>query len=268
MVKAEVVEVEVGRIVVGEFDVRGAEDDPQQEELCRSIMRLGVLNPLVGRVDGDKVVVVAGHRRFRAAVEVGLKTVPMRMIEGELIEGYAVSFAENLARRDLSPLELAAGVADAIEKGGFSVERIAMAVGRSIEWVERQVRILAWPPELLAAVHGGQLSVAAAENLALVEEGEYRCFLLGQAVSQGATARVTASWLQGWRAALPVAQVVGGATPAAAQRLPAMAPQAVCWLCSKAQDPQGMVNVLVCLPCLQAIRAAQQKGVAVELDPG
>jgi len=56
-----------------------------------------------------------------------------------------INLAENVFRKDLSPVELAAAVKDVLEKGSMGVEQVAAGLHRSVEWVRRMVGMLDWP---------------------------------------------------------------------------------------------------------------------------
>lgn len=221
------------------------------DELVGSIRRVGVLVPLIVVCDGEGFVLVAGHRRLAAAKRASLLSVPCIVRSGEASQAKEVCFAENFFRQDLSAIELAAGIKDALDEGLFSVDELAAALRRSAEWVRRQLVLLTWPPEVLEAIHNGKISVSAASNLAAVREGTYRAFLLRCAVDDGATARSTAAWLQSWEAGQPAAEaVVAEPVPGEAPRQP-MVPQAPCIGCSSVMRTDELCYVPMCPACVR-----------------
>jgi len=248
--------VPIEKIKVGEHAQRMAGDDEGIEELARSISRLGVLVPLVVSGGADCYVLVAGHRRLEACKRVGRERVPCIVRKGEAADAVEVSFAENLFRRDLSPLEMAGAVKDCLEQKIMTVDELAAAVHRSTEWIRRMVAILDWPADVLEIIHAERISVAAGHNLALVDDTVYRNFLVNNAVESGATARTTAAWLQAWRSMAPAETAVqaepeAGKTPAAP-----MAPQAPCLACGQVYRSDELSHVPICASCIQAIRNA------------
>jgi len=195
----KIVSVPIEKIKVGEHAQRMAGDDEGIEELARSISRIGMLVPVVVRCEAGEFVLVAGHRRIRAAQAVGLAVVPAIVRDEERAVAAEITFAENMFRKDLSPLEMASAVKDCIEQKVMTVDELAAAVHRSTEWIRRMVAMLDWPADILEVIHAEKISIAAAHNLALVEEESYRKFLVRNAVESGSTARTTAAWLQAWR---------------------------------------------------------------------
>ncbi len=117
-------------------------------ELARSIESKGVLEPLLVRPIGDgRYRIIAGERRFRAAMEAGLTEVPC--IEFDVPENEVLELAliENLHRKDLHPFEEAEGYAGLADRHGYTHQRIAEAVGKSRVSVTEALSLLDMPEE-------------------------------------------------------------------------------------------------------------------------
>lgn len=253
---AEVKDIPVEKINVGAHALRLREEDEAVEDLAASIHRIGIIVPLVVAPEGDSFRLIAGHRRIAAAKRLGLSEVPCCIREAEGADGVEVSFAENLFRLDLSPVELAGGIKDVLTKNIMDVQALAKAMHRSAHWVNAQVSLLSWPADVLEAVHAGWLSVSAASNLALVTEDTYRDFLLKNACDSGATARTTAAWLQAFQSMQPQeAAILSEPVAGGAASVP-MVPQAPCLCCSQVFRTDQLSHVPICAPCIQAIRDA------------
>jgi len=157
-------------------------------------------------------VLIAGHRRFAACRRAGLKEIQVRIIEGEQREICEIALAENLFRKDLSPVEMAVAVVALIREGGMAREQVASICHRPSAWVKEQEEIVSWPADVQNVVHNGWLSVSAASNLALVHDDTHRRFLLNQAKQKGATARATTAWLQAWLSSVSPQPVIQAAS--------------------------------------------------------
>lgn len=252
---AEIREIPVEKIEVGENVLRMELEDDAIDELAESIRRVGLLNPLVVIPDGQGFRVVAGHRRLEACRRAGLRQVHCCVRTMAQEESTEISLAENLFRKDLSPVEMAAGISDTIKRAIMDVDQVAVALHRSVEWVHRMVALLDWPADVLEAIHAGWLSVSAAHNVALIEDDTYRVFLLRNAKDSGATARTTAAWLQAWRSMAPVEKAVEAPpVPGEVRTLP-MVPQAPCLCCGQVFRSDQLSHVPVCAGCIQAIRS-------------
>ena len=200
MLKTKVFTIKLEEIDAGENPLRLEGENKGITELAESIRRIGLINPLVVALgpDDDRYRLIAGHRRFAACRRVGLKEVQVRIIKGEQREICEIALAENLFRKDLSPVEMAVAVVALIKEGGMAREQVASICHRPSAWVREQEEIVSWPADVQNAVHNGWLSVSAASNLALVYDDAHRRSLLNQAKQNGATARATAAWLQEW----------------------------------------------------------------------
>ena len=118
-------------------------------ELKESIAAKGVLEPLLVRpVAGGRYRIIAGERRFRAAMEAGLAEVPCIELDVSESEVLEIALIENLHRRDLHPFEEAEGFAGLTERHGYTQQQIASAIGRSRVSVTEAMSLLDIPEEL------------------------------------------------------------------------------------------------------------------------
>jgi ParB family chromosome partitioning protein len=145
----------VGRLIPVE-EIEPNPDQPRTSvgdlsELARSIESKGVLEPLLVRpLDAGGYQIIAGERRYRAAVAAGLTEVPC--IELDVPENEAVELAlvENLHRKDLHPFEEAEGYASLQNKYAYTQQQIAEAVGKSRVSVTEALSLLQIPEDLRA----------------------------------------------------------------------------------------------------------------------
>jgi ParB/RepB/Spo0J family partition protein len=251
----EVQDVPIAQIDVGAYTQRFALEAEGIDRLAASIRRLGVLVPLIVRPLGDRYQLVAGHRRLAAARKVALERVPCLIQDSAEAVSRESAFAENLFREDPTPVETAVAIAKAVAGGEADEKAVAEGMNRSVDWVRRQLAMLEWPEDVLQAIHGGKLSVAAASNLACIEEPQNRAFLLDNAVENGATARTTAAWLQAWRAAIPVTQALVAPVEAGRVGPVALGPQAPCLCCGVVHRTDELSHVPLCPPCIRRVRA-------------
>jgi len=253
---AKIMSVPIEKIKVGDYAQRLEVEDEGIEGLAASILRIGIVVPLsVCRKNGEYHL-VAGHRRYVAAGRAGLAEVPCIIVDSEQEKSSEVAFAENFFRKDLSPLELASALGDCLKNKIQTADELARGFHRSTEWVRRMVAILDWPGDVLEAIHGEKVSVAAAHNLALVDDDAYRAFLVRNAVDSGATARTTAAWLQAWRSMQPM-EVAVQTEPVSgrAVSIPAV-PQAAFLAVGEVLRTDELSHVPIFDGCIRAIRNA------------
>ena len=157
--------VEVDRITPSPFQPRRMFDEAKIEELASSIRNQGIIQPLVVRRKGDGYELIAGERRWRAAMRAGLTQVPIVMREANDHEALQLALVENLQREDLNPIEEASGYRRLQEEFHWSQEEMAERVGKSRPAIANSMRLLALPTEVQQEVSAGNLPAGQARAL-------------------------------------------------------------------------------------------------------
>lgn len=251
---AEIVLIPIGKLVHGDYANRASLDDEAISDLASSIGRLGVLNPLLVVPAGDSFTIIAGHRRLIAAQRAGLSQLPCIVREDDVAGTREISLVDNVLREALTPIEVACAIKDAVDNKITTVEDIAGSMHRTVRWVAAQIAMLSWPADVLEVIQNESLSVSAASNIALVEEDNYRQFLLRNATEQGATARTTAAWLQAYRASKPPEIAITAEPVLAGSRVTPAVPQAPCLCCGDVFRTDELSHVPICTACIKVIR--------------
>lgn len=118
-------------------------------ELRMSIESKGVLEPLlVQPLANGRYRIIAGERRFRAALEAGLAEVPCIELDVPENEVMEIALIENLHRRDLHPFEEAMGYASLAETHGYTQQQIAATIGKSRVSITEAMSLLQIPEKL------------------------------------------------------------------------------------------------------------------------
>ncbi len=248
---------EVGLLLIDEpkTPARMEIDKAAVEELAKSISEIGLLQPIVLRGDGERYEIIAGHRRFLAHRKLELpaiKAIVKTMTDQEAIIARAT---ENLSRVDLTPVEEAAIYADLVDGHGMSFEQVGQKMGKTPGTIKRRMDILKMPPQLQQAVHKGQVSMSAAEELwSISNEVDLEYYLLF-AIENGCTKEVARSWARDWRDSQRRAQdpsVEGGHSDSPAAPRPVYLP---CDLCSGPTNLEDAHRMLICSECFATIKA-------------
>ncbi len=158
-------EVAVDRITASPFQPRRRFDEAKIDELAASIRNQGIIQPLVVRPKGDGFELIAGERRWRAAMKAGLARVPVVVREASDIEALQLAMVENLQREDLNPIEEAAGYRRLQEEFHWSQEEMAEKVAKSRPAIANSLRLLALPAEVQQEVSAGNLPAGQARAL-------------------------------------------------------------------------------------------------------
>lgn len=123
------------------------------EDLKASIKEHGIIQPIVISPFGEEqFLIIAGERRFSAAKEMGLKTVPAIIRTVDEHRRLEVQIIENIHRQDLSPVEEAAAYRKLMEEFSLSQRQLAARLGKSPAAINETIRILSLPEEILESV--------------------------------------------------------------------------------------------------------------------
>ena len=172
------VEIDIDRLAPNDFQPRAHADDARLEELTRSIKSNGIIQPIVVRQLGDRFQIIAGERRWRAAMRAGLARVPVVVRDvapGQERSLLEMALIENIQREDLNPIEEAQAYRRLADDFQLKQDQIADAVGKDRTSVANTLRLLKLPDEVRAEVVAGTLSMGHARALlALPTEAEQR----------------------------------------------------------------------------------------------
>ncbi len=129
------------------------------DELAESIREYGIIQPITVRpLEKGYYQIVAGERRWRAARLAGLTEVPVRVIAADDRLASELALVENLQRKDLNPLEEAAGYRRLMDEFSLTQEEVAARVQKSRPAVANSLRLLSLPESLQKQVSDGALS--------------------------------------------------------------------------------------------------------------
>jgi ParB family chromosome partitioning protein len=117
-------------------------------ELIASIAEKGIIEPLVVRVRGDRFQIVAGERRYQAAVQIGLRELPVVIREADETEMLEIALIENLQRKDLTAFEESEALQGLAERCGYTHEDLARRLGRSRTSVTESLALNGMPEEV------------------------------------------------------------------------------------------------------------------------
>lgn len=150
-----------------EIKVVGANRENEKSSIIESIGRIGVINPISVYIDGDDIVLAAGHRRLASAIHFGLKDIPVKVVPKD--RAAEVRALENMDRKALSPLDEALEI-DALFKKGYSRKDIASIMGIAETRVSRRVRLRNLSEKARQALADGCISLRVAEEFAIMDQ--------------------------------------------------------------------------------------------------
>ncbi len=189
----EILQAETAKIKPNPYQPRKAEDAEADRELADSIRRNGILQPvLVRRVEGGYEL-IAGERRLRACMSLGMETIPAVVKQATDRKMMEMALVENVQRKDLNPIELAAAFKDMMDKLGITQEELASRVGKSRPAVANHLRLLALPKEIQDSVSRGTITFGHAKSILALKTDAERLSMLKEILSLGLNVRASES---------------------------------------------------------------------------
>jgi ParB family chromosome partitioning protein len=159
-------------------------------ELMASIAEKGIIEPLVLRQRGERYQIVAGERRYQAAVQVGLKELPGVIREGDDNEVLEVALVENLQRKDLTPFEESEAMAALAHRCAYTHEMLAKKLGKSRVAITESLALQGMPDDVKNLCRLADIS-AKSLLLQIVRQGDPQkmAALIERIASQGGATR-------------------------------------------------------------------------------
>jgi ParB family chromosome partitioning protein len=149
-------------------------------ELCYSIKEKGLLHPIIVRMNGGGegeeeggYEIVAGTRRYNACKMLGWRKIFCQVVELEDKDAFEVSLIENIHSKNLNPVEEAHAFQDYVTNYGWGgISELAARLGKSVSYVDKRIRLLDLPADVVESLSTGSLSVSIGDELLPLKEKE------------------------------------------------------------------------------------------------
>jgi len=164
-------------------------NDATLKELADSIKVHGVIQPIIVVKMGERYMIIAGERRYRASKIAGLSTIPAIVKNYNEKEIAEVSLLENLQREDLNPMECARAMKKLMTDFGWTQDTVADRLGKSRPVVANTVRLLNLEPEVIDMIEKGKISAGHARSLVVVTDKKAQIKLAHQVCEKKLTVR-------------------------------------------------------------------------------
>lgn len=188
--KDKIYYIPVEDIIPNRFQPRLAFDEKELNELANSIIKYGVIQPIVLRSIGEKYEIIAGERRYKASCIAGLKKIPAIINNTDDNTSAEIALLENLQRKNLSVIEEAQSYKKLMDKG-FTQEDIATKLGISQSAVANKMRLLNLPKEVQDALLYNRISERHARSLLSLNNEDLQKSLLHRITSEKLTVKQT-----------------------------------------------------------------------------
>lgn len=157
-------------------------------ELERSIERNGIIQPIVVKKTDIGYRIIAGERRWRAAMKLNMRYIPAIIREVEADEEMELAIVENLQREDLNPIEEAKAIKRYVDKTRCTQDDISKILGKSRSYVSNTMRLLNLPDYIIENIESGKVSSGHGRALLSIS-GESQKLLFEKVKSDGLSVR-------------------------------------------------------------------------------
>ena len=189
---SNVTEIPLAEIQPNRAQPRKDFDEKALAELTESIRNYGVVTPIIVKpIPSGGYMIVAGERRFRAAMNAGLFSIPAVIRSMSEQEASEIALVENLQREDLNPIEEARGIKQLIDDYGYTQEEAAAKIGSSRPSVTNALRILSLPEDVISLLETGKISTGHAKALLSLQDPELISAIAKEVAENGYSVRQT-----------------------------------------------------------------------------
>lgn len=180
---SKIFSIRADKLVPNRAQPRRCFDENAIGSLADSISRYGLLQPLSVRrlpttAEGVKYEIIAGERRYRAAMQAGMDQLPCIIINVDDRTSAELALIENIQREGLNMFEQAGAIAALIDLYGMTQEQIAAHLSASQSYVANKLRLLRLSPEERETVLSAHLSERHARALLRISDRELRASIL------------------------------------------------------------------------------------------
>ncbi len=183
------VEIALGLIDPNVNQPRKTFDETAMNELANSIRMHGVISPIILVKNGERYMIIAGERRYRAAKKAGLFTIPALVRDYTPQQVKEISLIENLQREDLNPIETANAIKQLMDEYKYTQEEVADRIGKSRPAIANTLRLLTLSQPVIDLVAEGRLSPGHARCLVVVPDAEAQLKLATAALDNKVSVR-------------------------------------------------------------------------------
>ena len=164
--------VDIQLIITNPDQPRKDFDQSALQELANSIKEKGILQPILVEKTDDKYLIIAGERRYRAALMAHLTQVPIITGHFSKQEKLEIALIENIQRKDLTPIEEALAYEALMKNSNLNQDELAKKVGKNRSTIANSLRLLKLSDQMKEAVSRGTLTAGHARAILSVDSKE------------------------------------------------------------------------------------------------
>jgi ParB family chromosome partitioning protein len=187
---SHLIEIRVAEVKPNPYQPRINFDENALKELKESIQEKGLIQPITVRRVNSHYELIAGERRLRAAIEVGMDKLPAYVMKVETKEEMLeLAIVENVQRERLNPIEQANAYQRLLEECNLTQDEIAQKIGKDRSTITNMLRLLRLPKRIQKSVEDGKISVGHARTLLALDVEEQQLQLWEKIVKNDISVR-------------------------------------------------------------------------------
>lgn len=207
-------DVALDRITPNPEQPRTTFDEQALDELASSIRELGIIQPLSLRKTGpDSYQIIAGERRYRAALRAGLTSVPAYIRSANEAELTEMALIENIQREDLNAIEIALTFKKLIDQYNLTQERLSERIGKKRATIANFLRLLRLPAEVQLGLRDKRVDMGHARALLTISDPSLQLKLYNEILRQGLSVRRVEELAKAWENGTDVKQTAEKGQP-------------------------------------------------------
>lgn len=185
-----IIEVELSKIHPNPDQPRRDFDEESLDELATSIKKIGLIQPITVRREGDDTYqIIAGERRYRASQMAGLTSIPAYIKAADDDELMEMALIENIQREDLNAIEIALAYQNLIDSLSITQEQLSERVGKKRATITNYLRLLKLPAEVQMGVKDKKIDMGHARALVTVADPVAQISLYNLILEEGLSVR-------------------------------------------------------------------------------
>lgn len=177
-------EIDMDLIVPNRDQPRSSFEEKKLAELKDSIIRNGIIQPIVLVQSGKTYRIVAGERRWRAAMGLKMKKIPAVIRDVNLEQELEIAIVENIQRENLNPIEEAISFRRYLDKTGKTQEELSEVLSKSRSYISNTMRLLKLPEDIVALISSGEISSGHGRALLGTEDAELQRALCKKVIQE------------------------------------------------------------------------------------
>lgn len=178
-------------------------DEEALKELATSIREIGIIQPLTLRkISDDNYQIISGERRYRAAKQAGLASVPAYIRDANDTELTEMALIENIQREDLNAIEIALTLRKLIDQYNLTQERLSERIGKKRTTIANFLRLLKLPAEIQLGLRDKALDMGHARALLSVDDPAMQLKFYNETLKKGLSVRQVEQLVKDYQASL------------------------------------------------------------------